>query len=369
MDINKITGKNMVYYPTIDTCANSIGAGELCGWMGGWGGMILAVSFIIFLFYSVVYMLAFALQSEELKRSAKSHFYDAIFTIMLTMSIILLLVGSTGTGGGIFGMIQNYFGGATVSCDIRGTINLGAGASPFEVIKCRLMEKASFVSEIYESVYVSAREPFKQFSMIFGIMGLPVWMSGTYSWNDKVSDLYSEIEGYRLLASVCVSLLIGINGYISAINYIEMNMLRMFLPIGLVLRAIPFTRNVGAFFIAIAIGFYVIFPFLFVITDPGYVKIPIPKMDITDESVITLPFPSFRGAVAMLTMTPMTQTGSAIFSTLDIRSAAAELSRLYYGLLLQPVIILSITLIFIKYIMSFLGGETQELYRLASKVI
>ncbi|MBU0586189.1 hypothetical protein KJ780_01625, partial [Candidatus Micrarchaeota archaeon] len=184
-----------------------------------------------------------------------------------------------------------------------------------------------------------------------------------------LSDIYREVENYRLIASLCVNLLIGLNAYISAIDYVEANMLRMFLPIGIVLRAIPFTRNIGSFFIALAIGFYVIFPLLFVITDPGYFKTDVTYVDITSTDNILLPYPTFKGAVSVMTLPPASLSSSRLFGSLSIAEAAAELGRFYYGLIIQPIIILSITLIFVRYLTTLLGGEAQELYRLATKVI
>lgn len=353
----------MVYYPTFG-CPSAPGAGEFTCWMeSGWGPMIIVCMSIVLLFYAIVYMLSFFLQSEEMKKSAKSHLLDAVFSALLAGMIVVLL-------GNFFTYLQtNVFAGASVNCDMFGTISLGAGGDPFAVIKCRLMEKASFVTTIYEQVIYSARGPFEKLTLAWGLFGLPIYMQGAYAWQTSVSDVYTEVEGYRLLAHTCVALLIGINGYIAAVDYIQMNMLRMFLPIGIVLRSIPFTRNIGAFFIGLAIGFYIIFPFFFAVTDPGYVKVPVTYVDITDTSNILLPYPSFKGVVSMMTLPPQTQTGSFVFGSINVRQAAAELARFYYSILIQPVVVLSITLVFVRYITLFFGGEAQELYRLATKVI
>lgn len=336
---------------------------EFVDWMGGWGMIILLSMLIVFFFYTLVYMISYAFHLEEVKRSAKSHLLDAVFTAILAIFIITML-------GSVFNFIQNNFlTGASVECDMYGTINLGNGASPFDLVQCKLMEKATYLSMLYERVYFSAREPFKRFSMMWGMIGIPIYMQGSYIFQTGISDLYREVESYRLLAHVTVLLLIGINAYLGAVHYLSSTMLSMFLPIGIVLRAIPFTRGIGAFFMAVAIGFYIIFPILFVITDPSFVKVPVAYKDITDTSEISLPWPSFKGAASILLMGPQTQTSSLVFGSVDIRQGASELAKLYYGLILQPIVILSITLIFVRYFTSLFGGETQELYRLAAKVI
>lgn len=350
------------YYPTLESNNTGIVGTEFSNWMGGWGMMVFISMLVVFFFYAFVYMISYALNFEEMKRSAKSHLLDAIFTAILAVTIIAIL-------GNVFTLLQQYFSGATVQCGLYGgTINLGQ-AGPFDFIKCKLMEKAAYISTLYERVYFSAREPFRQLALMWGLFGLPIYMQGAYIFQTSISDVYREVESYRLLAHVSVLLLISLNAYIGAVDYVAANMLSMFLPIGIVLRAIPFTRGIGAFFIAIAIGLYIVYPFLFVVTDPTFQRSDSPYVDITDSANILFPWPTFKGALAILTMPPRTQTSSFVFGSMDIREGASELAKLYYGLIIQPIVILSVTLVFVRYLTSLFGGETQELYRLATKVV
>mgnify|MGYP001383984867 CR=1 FL=1 len=353
----------MVYYPSFGDCSMAVGAGEFCGWESGWGAMIVVSMLIVLFFYAIVYMFSFFLQSEEMKRSAKSHLFDTIFSALMAILIIGLLTA-------FFQYMKNdIYGGTSVDCEVFGTIKLGDGATPFDVIRCRLMEKASYVTQIYENVFMSSRGSFEKLSMAWGLFGLPIYQQGAYIWQTTMSDVYKEVENYRLLAHICVVLMIGLNAYLSAVNYVEMNMLRMFLPIGIVLRSIPFTRNIGAFFMAVAVGFYVIFPYLYVITDPGFYKTAVQYVDITDDSNILFPWPTFKGAVAMMTLPPKSLSSLPLAGAMSISEIASDLTKFYYELIIQPFVILSITMVFVRYLTNLLGGESQELYRLAAKVI
>ncbi|MFA5076827.1 MAG: hypothetical protein WC488_00145 [Candidatus Micrarchaeia archaeon] len=356
----------MSYYPSPETGLGGVITGfsgtEFVDWMGGWGTMVVLSMMVVIFFYGLVYMLAYAFNVEELKRSTKSHLYDALFTALLAVMVLVIL-------NGIFQVMLLYFSGASVSCDMYGKIELSSGVNPFDFVECKLTEKATYMTMLYERIYFSARDPFKKFGLMWGLFGIPIYMQGAYIWQTQISQLYTQIESYRMLAHISVLLLIALNAYIGAIHYISANMLTMFLPIGIVLRAIPFTRGIGAFFIALALGFYIIFPFLFVITDPSFIKVPGMYVDLSDPSAITFPWPTFSGAVSIITMAPQTQTGSDFFGAVSINEGAAELSKLYYGLILQPIVILSITLIFVRYLTTLFGGESQEIYRLASRVI
>lgn len=54
--------------------------------------------------------------------------------------------------------------------------------------------------------------------------------------------------------------LAGLYGQEALIGFIKEKMLALFLPIGIVLRSFPFTRSKGSAMIAIALGFYLVFP-------------------------------------------------------------------------------------------------------------
>lgn len=57
--------------------------------------------------------------------------------------------------------------------------------------------------------------------------------------------------------------LAGMFGQIALLDFIREKMFALFLPIGIVLRSFPFTRSKGSAIIAIALGFYIIFPLTF----------------------------------------------------------------------------------------------------------
>jgi hypothetical protein len=352
----------MVWYPDFAAGCGAGSTGMLCtAQWANWQVLCMMAVVIVMLFYGIVYMLGYAFSSEELKKSAKAHFYDALVVAGLAMFVVVFMTS-------VFGIIQSFFAGATVSCDMYGKISLDSG-DPFDIIKCKLMEKASYLSSIYERVYFSARDPFKKLALMWGLFGLPLYMQGSYIFSTKISDVYREVESYRLIAHLCIVLLTALNAYIGAIDYVSANMLRMFLPAGIILRAIPFTRGVGAVFIALALGFYVIFPFLFMVTDPTFVKTQGAFFDVADKSSLTFPWPTFKGAVSLITMGPQTESASLVFGSVSIREGASELSKLYYGTIIQPIMVLSVTLVFVRYLAMLLGGESQELMRVAARVV
>ncbi len=330
-------------------------------WSTGWGAMVFVASFAIFMGYTLIYVLSRAIQSDDLQRAALSEMFQALFSILLAAMIVEVLTLTFSY------MVSSVGGGSYITCDAYGKITL-TGAGPIEAIRCRLDEKASLLSDLYEKMYYAAREPFNEFTRNWGIIGIPMYYQGAYIWQSSPSQLYYEVEAYRMLNSIITTLLIGINAYLAAVDYVKNSMLTMFLPIGIVLRAIPFTRGVGAFFMSLAIGLYIIYPFIFFITDPTFIRAPMPYMDIT-KADLTWPWPSFKGAISVAMLGPQTDASSAAFSSANIEQAASDLTRLYYFFIIHPLLVLSITLVIMRYMMYLFGAEGYELARLATKIV
>ncbi|MBU0586206.1 hypothetical protein KJ780_01710, partial [Candidatus Micrarchaeota archaeon] len=138
------------YYPVLDN------VGEFTAWNTGWGALIVYAMLIVFFFYAIVYVLSFALQSEEMKKSAKGHIIDTIFTVLLAVMVISIM-------NMFFQYMQvEVLTGMSVTCDRFGTITLGDSGSPYDVIRCRLMEKASFLSVLYQNTIFSSRGAFEE---------------------------------------------------------------------------------------------------------------------------------------------------------------------------------------------------------------
>lgn len=328
-------------------------------WFTGWLPLVFLVTLTVIFFYGLVFMVSKAFNFEQLQRAAISEIYNTFATFFLAIFLVTFLTAA-------FNFFSYFFGSSTVVCDAFGKISI-TSSSPVEVIRCKLSEKAAILSELYEKVLVSAREPFSDFYRSWGILGFPIYYQGSYIWQTEPSSLYYEVENYRLLNSVIVTLLIGINAYLGSINYVANNMLTVFLPVGIVLRAIPFTRSIGALLISLAIGLYFIYPFLFILTDPVFIKPDIPYLDIKLEKP-ELFWPTFKGVVAFSSL-PSYSTATRAFNLSNVEDIAKDLSQIYYFFIVHPIILLSMTLIIVRYLVFLFGGEGFELYRLAMRVI
>ncbi len=294
----------------------------------GWEPILFLTSLIVIIIYGLFYALGIAFNKFEWQRVAKAELIQQIVVIFL----ILFFVDSFSL---VFNYLQQSIHG-TLYCAL-GTSYTYAEGNLLDAVKCKLSEKASALANMYESLRAEADPVFNAFYENWGLLGGAILhyqgvTSSILSNNPQISELYWKMENIRLLTSTITSLLIGINAYIFMIDYFKVMLMNLFLPLGIILRTIPFTRNLGSLLISSAIGFYIVFPTLYFITDPGI---------------------SFLSSIN-------------IFS---YQQAQQSVASLYYFFLAQPLVLFSITLIFIRYLNTLLGGENQELFVVMSKVI
>ncbi len=330
-------------------------------WTSGWVGLCVLSTAIVIFAYGLVYAVARAFGNMQYVVKAKSEMLQAVFSFLLALFAVLVF-------SNLFNSVVTLIGGKSyVVCGPYGKISL-ENAGPLEDVRCRLMSTVLRLSVLYQNMLISARGPFAKFYLSWGLLGFPIYYSGSYVWQTTASSLYFQVENYRFLNDVMVHLMIGLNAYLAAIDYIGNTMLTMFLPIGLVLRSNPFTRGVGALFIAIALGLYIVFPLAFFLTDVTFVRQTSPAPSLLTGNPAEWCWKSFKGAVALTTLPPQagqTQT----YGLSNLSATFSSIIRLYYLLLLQPFIAFSISVISMKYLANIFGGESQELARAAMRLI
>ncbi len=318
-----------------------------------WVPLSITVTMIVIILHGLIYGFAKGFYQHELEVYAKSEILQAFatFFIIIFMATILGSLNSPDTMRGLIG------GDVPCGDSVVSVQNIGTAMN---LIKCKIADKASSLASLQESAYNAAKGVSALLSWYNSIYGIPVFQG---IW---VTSWFKELENYRIIYNVTTSMLISLNAQIKFVDYVQNNMLAFFLPVGIILRAFHFTRGIGAFFISIAFGLYFIFPILFTITDPGFVKFPPPT-----NSPIEIPnfcYPTFSGIASIASSIPLGSGAGGGFG-LDIKSASSEISKVYTGIIIHPLVSLAITLVFVRYIMYLFGGEPYELMRYVARVV
>jgi hypothetical protein len=235
-----------------------------------------------------------------------------------------------------------------------------AMGNAFDAIRCRLQSRAQEVANIQGALATSASEEFNRLNIGLSSFGI------TFFKGDWVGDWYEGVETKRITNNLATVLLIGLNAQSAVLQYIKVNMLHIFLPVGILLRSFYFTRSVGALFMAIAIGMYFIFPVFFVLLDPGFTAAPPPPV-FTGPKETPYCYATMTNTVSQIQQSE--SVGGTKIANVGMEQLGEDLSKSYISLILHPLVAFFLTLVFIRYIMTVLGGDTYELMRMVSKVV
>lgn len=341
----------------------------------GWISLATDAILISFFFNILLYMVSVILQSEELKRFAKSEFIQATassFMIFFAVTLLFeLSVGGTSPATiSIFDFMQDIIGKRSyVTCGAMpdGKFNIWTGnkefgAGPLGAFKCKLQEKISSLEKAYAQVYNNNKPREQLASTCFYFLGFPVWCG---DWDRSI---HNQVEEYHLIATKIVGLLIPFHALYSLANFVDKNMLSVFLPLGLILRIFPFTRSVGGLFIAIAIGFFFVWPTFFVLTDPTFVKASDEDLP-TVERKPTECFAGFKGTSILLQR--LIGEGQLISSEglASINEGKQLVFQLTISIMFYPFVAFIITLIFIRTATPILGGDLGDLMRVVGRLV
>ncbi|MFA6214601.1 MAG: hypothetical protein WC717_04970 [Candidatus Micrarchaeia archaeon] len=336
----------------------------------GWWGLAVTAILICIAFNTLVYMLGFALESQEVKNYAKAEFLQvSASSLMIFFAVALIFTVTSGGGATVaaFDFMSDLVGdGASrISCTAaqggvfriwEGTDEFGQG--PIGAFKCKLQEKINALDNAYE-IIKTANMPVEQYtSTCYYLLGVPVWCG---DWD---LDFHKRVEEAHLISTKIVDLQVALHAQFVLAEYIHKNMLTVFLPFGMVLRIFPLTRGVGGLFIALGVGFFFVWPTFFLLTDPTFVMVNNPPGQEKQEGMC---FPGFSGSAVLLA--GVVQSGGAgQMSDLAIAQGKDLVYQMTIATLFYPFVALVLTLIFVRAMTPLLGGDMGELMKMVSRL-
>ncbi|MEW6329292.1 MAG: hypothetical protein AB1468_04195 [Candidatus Micrarchaeota archaeon] len=215
-----------------------LNASDLADWVPV-GIISLLVSFAI---VALIYMIAEFLRSAELNAWAKNEVYEVMMTAFIVGMVLVL-----------FGMVNGL-----------------AYALVGDNIYTRSVEYLNDVAEhlisfappggfYWELLFYDEMIGFLA-SLSAGLSVIPVWLL-------VLGGSFNFFAGFGILNEALVTLIdlvailhISNEAQIVLLQFIEKEMFRFFLPLGIILRTFPVTRRIGSTIIAVAVTFYIIYP-------------------------------------------------------------------------------------------------------------
>ena len=340
---------------------------------GAWYGLAMAAIMLCVFLNGLLYMLGVGFGLESLKKYARAEFLQvtaSAFMIVFAVALLYELSGSGGVGGGAYKIMGQLLGtgGTTVACsaapngqfEIWGDSQFGTG--PIGAFKCKVQSNIDSAESCYDKLRDGNMAEEALASVCMSVFGAPVWC---FDW---LSDVHKDVEAVHYLTTKLVGLLITLNAQYAAAEYIQNTMLPVFLPIGLILRILPFTRGVGGLFIAVAIGFYFVWPTFYVLTDPTGVRVMQSNQNTQNaERTAGACFTGFKGAATLLSTYTLSTTGVSV-----TQAAAYDCSRdtadIFVSTFFYPFISFAITLMFIRFATPLLGGDMGDIMKAVARL-
>ncbi len=323
---------------------------------GAWYQMtILAIAICIFA-NTIVYVFGRVAHAPHVMQFAKAEFFQ------VTASAVMIFVLVAG-GAEAFNYIKTSGimpAGTTTLC--YGTAMDVWGTGPFGIIRCHLQEKIEYTESLYNQAWLLNKdtEPLTTYSLY--LFNIPVYV---WDWN---TELHSQMESAHYIANKLTPIGISLHAQFMFAEYLAQNMLTVFLPLGLLLRIFPILRGLGSLMVAMAIGFFFVFPIAYILMDPTTVRPDpttlIPAVDNTKANVC---YTSFSGMVS--TYTQVAPKAASDASTLDLGQVGAEMAKLQIEAFFYPLAALACALLFITIATPILGGDSGEIMHFMSKVI
>ena len=228
----------------VDVCDNSAadflatGEGSFVSIWDTWQSVVVTAVLIIFLISAFVYMLAGVASHRGLRVWAQSQMYEGFATLVIAMFIVGLV-------SWMCGFDASYVGAA---CPASGD------CSVFTVAENYLLKFNGQISDgwwyiVGINMVLAA---LANFTYHMGAPGLGV----TMTFGQGLSQVSSSMSSALIAVTVAQVLTLA---QIQVLRIAQI-MFGYLLPVGVILRAFGFTRGFGGALIAIAVGFYIIYP-------------------------------------------------------------------------------------------------------------
>jgi hypothetical protein len=344
---------------------------DFYGSWASWLPMCILATLIAVTIYALFIAFAKAFKMTELEHYAESEILQSVATALMAMCLIggaTIVSGAGSFVAGVLGSSSSYVTcGGTQMPVIAGTAasmtsnqSVASFQDMLSIVQCRLQEKATAIAEVQDAIVSGSATDFNLLNLQISFFGITVFMG---SW---LGSVFQETESIRIANNLATVLLIGLDAQSFLVLYVKNTMLTMFIPLGILLRSFQFTRGAGALFISLGIGLFFLFPVFFVLLDPGFVKVDAPPTVGNPEVLAQqLCYPTLSAAVSLVS----TNSAASATESLTFTRISEQLSQAYIGLILQPLVALFLTLAFVRYMMTLLGGDPYMLMRMMTKVI
>ena len=336
------------------------------GAVSPWFIIAMTAALISFLGAGLVFVIGKSFGIEQVKRAGNAELWQAIASMILIAMLFgaqafeYTLVEQLETMSGVAGAAivkPELFQGGQATASIK--------VNPFEVSYAFLRKVSDCLATQAATINQAANPLEFIVNMRLGLVIKIPYIAPTGTPFEPFQFIPSNIRKvarYEYDADEIVWLSIFTYLQIAFLKFIETSMFTLFLPIGVILRAFPPTRGAGAVMMALAIGFYMVYPLTYALlymgTPPTLSGCSL-KVDET-ASFKTDTCPLAAGSAATTIGNAQTTSASLEMAMPKIESGVTSIKYVGYVYLLVS---LGVTFIFIRSASGILGADISEVGR------
>ncbi len=328
-----------------------------------WYPLALAAIGVCFFANLLVFVAAKVFHVPQWEKFAQAEFFQVTVSALLIATVVQLLDSG-------FDYIADFVlprGSTTLCQGAQRDVYSDAGYSgPIKIIQCKLQDKLNYIYALYAKAVAKNKEVETLTTMNVILFNIPIF------YGDWIASWHDQMEKAHYIANAVIPMAINVEAQYMFMDYIANNMLAVLLPVGIILRIIPVFRGIGGLLIAIALGFYMVFPIAYIMLDPTTVRadpgIMIPTSGIKAKACYT----TFAGIASSITLASLNPNqGGGLFSSgdIDINALGREMARLQIETIFIPFAALGAAIVFIQAAAPFFGGDSGEIVHFIAKVI
>ncbi len=321
----------------------------------GTSGMQFALLVVLTIIFtiSILYMISIALRGERMRRWLIGELMQAFASVLIIFGLVALATFLTGAAYGL----------GTIQCAMPADINWGIGTgsipvdTPLEYVACKFKLIDDQLNVLYYDVTrmnMHAERMLWSCWIFFGVEIQCGW------------DKHPLVESLHALAYKIIQYRMGLQSALVLVNYMLDWLLPLFLPIGVILRAIPFTRGAGGLLIALVLGFYFVFPMVFTLADLLLSQqLNKPDMEFIDVNANQCVYSDLAGAMGVYAA----DSSMVHQMALTVSTIRSMLVALVLQALLAPLMALAVTILFIRAFSPLLGSDSYMVMYGISKML
>ncbi len=319
---------------------------------GSWQSISMTALMMMFLLVVLAYMLSAMFGSRELKMWAKAEFLQVVASSFFVIALLVLVQAMVISVSQVSNNIASTMSPqppATIPTPSGPAIVLDWG-NPFALSHYYFDMQINCAKKYYRAIF--------WVNLILEPMEKAVFPTGGMD----------EITGWVLSGPVGIMYWIAHNiDFLLLVNYfqrhlllfIEDNALKVLLPVGVVLRIMPYTRGAGGVIMAIALGLFFVYPLTYVVI---LGMMPRSQCTAVVPSVYSSDFcESIDPTCAAQIIAFINEQSNFTDTNTFITQVSSDLNMMFISAIVFPIVNFTITLTFIRSILQFLGADVAEM--------